>query len=403
MLSQVLVVIAMPVLTRMYSPSAFGELALFSSLYAILVAISTLKFDQAILLPIDRQPAELLTLLAVAISAFLSGHLLIGIALVDILGFASIPWFYFLLPIALVIGAFLSVGQQWCSREKAFSYIGTGMVLSTLVNVSLSFLFYWTRLLGGGLVLSFVLANFSAALYICVQKSAVFLDLASAFKNIKADTLKTLFWENRDLPLYVLPNVVLTSLAYQVLPILIAHFFDSATTGLYSVANRLMILPSILVGNVVLEVFKSEFVTKLHARAGYLQFFDKTLLWLIALAIPTYGLIWLLSPMLFHIMFGQNFLLAGEFARYLCLGVAGTFFVQSFAYVYIALGRTKVSTILQIASSVGQLVGFLIGAIQGSIHLALLYMSFITFAASVIFVYFAHHLTKVRANSSTGP
>ena len=54
---QVLVISFMPVLTRLYKPSDFGVFAAVSGIIALLAAVSTMRLEQAIVLPKNDEEA----------------------------------------------------------------------------------------------------------------------------------------------------------------------------------------------------------------------------------------------------------------------------------------------------------------------------------------------------------
>src|SRR5262249_32463918 len=144
-----------PLLTRIYTPADFGDLAIFSSLYTVLVPIFTLKFDLCILLPKDRGEAIRVSALVLATSAFFSLLFIAAMGVVAAMRASTISWQYFLLPAALFAGAISSVGQQWCSRRKLFHYIGGALLVSAVCNLVLSIVLGLSKIPQGGLVLGY--------------------------------------------------------------------------------------------------------------------------------------------------------------------------------------------------------------------------------------------------------
>lgn len=393
-LSQLVVVVATPVLTRNYSPGDFGQLAMFVSSYTILVGISTLKFELSILLPKVARKAELLTLLAASISSAACIVILVSMT-VGRVAFGQPTREFLLLPFAIFSGALLSLGQQWCSRKKAFSDIGTSLLVSAGFNVSLAIILCYTKI-AHGLIISFSFGLAMAAAYVMIKRRTVIIGIKEAASGFRLPAMATLFREYRNLPVHVLPNTLLVSLAYTSLPLIMAHFFDAGTIGLYSVANRFLVLPSILIGGAISDVFRAEFVSRLHGNADYRGLFNKVLGLIFVCVVPVFGLMWLFSPLAFNMVFGTKFAGAGEFARYLCIGVVGNLFVQIFSYIFIALEKTRTSLILQLLISIGPLLGFIVGAAWYDIRVALLAMSAITFCASCLFIYVAYRSVRLH-------
>ena len=56
-IAQAIPILISPILTRIYSPSEFGILAIYISLLSILSVISTGKYELAIMLPDDEEEA----------------------------------------------------------------------------------------------------------------------------------------------------------------------------------------------------------------------------------------------------------------------------------------------------------------------------------------------------------
>ena len=61
--SQALMLLIIPILTRIYTPAEFGVYSLFFSITMIVGLVSSLKYDQAIMLPKDDKDANALMFL----------------------------------------------------------------------------------------------------------------------------------------------------------------------------------------------------------------------------------------------------------------------------------------------------------------------------------------------------
>jgi len=372
-ISQALIVIATPVMTRLYAPAAFGELALFSSLYGILIHFTTLKLELSILLPKERDTAVNSSVLGLWIAVAFT--VLLGAMLLGDRAYQGLSWHYFFLPCALLAGAVFSLAQLWCSREKDFLHIGLGNLINAAVNVGFCIGFFFVRPSSDILVIGYTLGLVAGAVYLAAIKWSVVRVVTAKFNALGFEKLRHMFTEGRSFPLYVLPNMLLTSLAYQLVPLLMVHYFSDSVVGVYSVANRLLYLPSILVAGAFADIFRSELMTRMHRGGDPVNFFRKSLGGLLLFVTFAYLMLWLLSPFLFRFFLGENFATAGHYARYLCAGVAGNLIVTSFSYVFIAAQATRISLFLQIASTAATVTGFWLGAIHHDIDAALLFMS----------------------------
>ena len=61
--AQLLLALAMPVLTRLYTPADYGALAVYSSMLTVLVVVASLRYEPAIPLPEDEMTAGSLLVL----------------------------------------------------------------------------------------------------------------------------------------------------------------------------------------------------------------------------------------------------------------------------------------------------------------------------------------------------
>jgi len=118
--AQILLVLAVPILTRLYTPEDFGLLAVYASLLAIIGVISTLRYELAIPLPEDDVEAAnvaVLSLLLVAISTALTAILLLmlGTSIFELLGVPVLANYMWLIPVGLLIsGAF----WYYCTNQN---------------------------------------------------------------------------------------------------------------------------------------------------------------------------------------------------------------------------------------------------------------------------------------------
>jgi O-antigen/teichoic acid export membrane protein len=108
--AQVIMVLAAPVLTRLYTPQDFGLLAVFAALLSIVVVVASLRYELAIPLPHDdREAAALLvlSLLIVFAVAALSAIpiLLYRHAITGLLNMPRLADYLYLVPMGTLVAA----------------------------------------------------------------------------------------------------------------------------------------------------------------------------------------------------------------------------------------------------------------------------------------------------------
>lgn len=126
--AQILLVLAAPVLTRLYTPEDFGLLAVYASLLALIGVVSSLRYELAIPLPEDEVEAAnvaVLCLILVGLSTLLTGVLvwLLGSMVAEALGVPTLANYLWLLPVGVLLSGAYSVFNYWAVRTKRFTAI----------------------------------------------------------------------------------------------------------------------------------------------------------------------------------------------------------------------------------------------------------------------------------------
>lgn len=347
LLSQLILVVATPILTRIYDPKAFGVFAIFSSAYAIVIPLSTFKFDSAIILPGAESGAIRLTLLAILVSTVIASSLaIVGVLVGDgakpPLGQVLNTWF----AAAIWFGALFTLTQQWSARNCDYSRFAKSQILGAVINVStgigLGYLF------GGQavhLVAGFVFAMACSVFYMSGWQ------LRPWFQNL--GSLKFNLWRRakvyRQFPLLVLPTSILVGVGQNSVPIILSSYYPLELVGLFAVVNRVLLLPAGVIGGAITEAFRSEFVRRLRNRQNVSKLLVTTLAGLAFVAITIFGFLALVASCLFTLAFGTAYEQAGDVARAFIIGSIAHFIGNPLASIFVALRRSALGFRMQLA------------------------------------------------------
>jgi O-antigen/teichoic acid export membrane protein len=353
-LSQALMVASTPMLTRVFSPDAFGVMAVFSAAYVIAIPFITLKYDAAVILPRAGRGAVGLSTLVILISTGLSlvaGWLLWMAGHLMLLSDANELKIW--LPLALWLGALYTLTQQWSARKNSFKHFAISQVIGTVLNIATSLILgLW---LGGKplyLVLGFVCGMAGSLSYMYFNRFTNLLDHST-------QSLRSLLRRARvysQFPLLVLPTTLLTAVGQNSIPFVLALYYPMDNVGQFAIANRLLLVPAALIGGALTEAFRSEFVRRQRDRLGVTGLYLGTLQTIVFFAIPTFGILALAAPWLFMVVFGTAYADAGHLASVMIVGVAAQFIGNPFACVFVALRRADIGLRVQIAATVIPLI-----------------------------------------------
>ena len=388
--SQIVLILAMPLLTRLYKPEEFGILALFTSAYAIFVGLITLKYDLSIILPQSKDKAVQLTVLTLVLS-FLFSLIIFLLIVISYFAFNRPENGYFLLlPLSIFLGAAYTCGQQWSARATEYSRYAKSQVINSVVNVVVCVLLaVFVKNIMGSLVLGYI-AGLIAGLFVIVN-SFVKLKKTHGLYNLHFSKLIDIAIEYKRFPIFVLPSMLLISLGVNATPFVFQAIFSLTSLGHYSLANRFLVGPSGIISGAVGEAFRAEFVDRQRCGFEISGLYKHTLIKMLFVACPLFIIIFIFAPSLFSVLLGESYRDTGLLARYLCLGVFSQFISNPFLYVFVATNHVKLGLYIQSALTIIPLLCIILVGLNGNIESAVLTSSLLTFLISIALLFLAHH------------
>lgn len=312
-LAQGVFLAATPILTRLYSPAEFGLFGVFWAIASLAAAIVTGRYEGAIPLPKGHDKAWALLSLSLTLAGVGSLAAWGVLAAIRALGFASLGSLfdlgahaYWIAPGIFFVAA-MNCTDFWLNRHKQFSRVawhrfwgGTAMAVTQLILGYLQ--------VSWGLVMGFVVGMGTTF--------ALNAWRASSMRPADLPTLKEVAWEYRRFPAFLLIAQVFTSAASHVPTVFFGASFGAAMAGRYTLASRALTMLDLL-GTAVGQVFYVSAAGE-HAAGNNLHaLLKRTVIGLLIIAVPVFGLVFLVSPWAFGFIFGADWREAGEYVRYL--------------------------------------------------------------------------------------
>jgi len=321
--SQAIALAFSPLLTRLYGPEAFGVAAAFATAVSIVTPLATLGYATAIVMPDRDEDAGALARLSICCALIVSPSSLLLIHLgrpwlVRWAGLEETPWVLYLIPLALVSSAFLSVTNQVAIRQslyraKARAYVGS------------TFLTNLAKLAGGMLapsgILLILLTLAGTALNFLVQLLSV----------PRQDVLKFRHWfglgglsnaarTQRDFALYRMPQSVLRAASIGLPILLLTSLFGAGPAGQYAITVLMLGAPVMLLGDAVGEVFYQKITKAIACQSAEVgNLIKKATLVLLVLGGITFGIIAIYGGWIFPTAFGAQWSRAGEYSQWIAL------------------------------------------------------------------------------------
>jgi O-antigen/teichoic acid export membrane protein len=355
-----------PLLTRIYGPEAFGLLGTFMAIVAVATPLAALAYPIAIVLPKEDQDAlglvRLCFILSVAIAALASVLLLIGGGwLTFTLNAKSIASFLFLIPLTMLLSAWLQIVHQWLIRKKEFGVIARVAVAQSLILNSTKSGIGWFNPAGAVLIMIATAGSALHALMLYLSARGRYKGDPENSQKRAGTPLKQLARQHKDFPLYRAPQNFINA-ASQSLPVLmLAAFFGPVAAGFYTLGKMSMGLPSALLGKAVSDVFYPQITESANNGGDLFRQIIHVTVALLAIGLIPFGLIIVAGPWLFGLVFGSSWVMAGEYARWLALFFLFNFINKPAVAAVPVLGIQRGLLVYEIFSTGTKALGLVIG------------------------------------------
>lgn len=363
---QAITMVFAPLITRIYGPEAFGLLGTFTALVAVVTPLAALAYPIAIVLPKGDHEALGIARLSLALSAGVAvlAWLLLWLGggwLTRTLNAGAVAAFLFLIPVIMFFSGCQQVVHQWLIRKKQFSVIARVAVLqSLLLNVAKAAV-GWFIPTGAVLIVVSAAGVFLHAAMMAMGARARSTVVNPERAGDEAASPGTLAFRYRDFPLYRVPQNFINA-ASQSLPVLmLAAFFGPAAAGFYALSKTVMGVPAVLVGKAVSDVFYPRITEAAHDGEDLYRQLVRGTAALFAIGLVPFGVVMATGPWLFAIVFGEQWVVAGEYARWLALFFLFNFINKPAVAAVPVLGIQRGLLIYELFSTGAKVLGFLAG------------------------------------------
>lgn len=355
-----------PLITRIYGPVAFGLLGTFMAMVAIAAPVSALAYPTAIVLPREDRDALGLVRLSIYLSFSLAvlvtvALLLGGDFLISTLGVESIGDYILLIPLAMLFSSWIQIAQQWLIRKKEYGIVARAAVIYSLILNCAKTGIGWFHPLA---VVLIALASLGPAIHAILLSIGVRGRSQSTLSRPEKTTLSSLIAlanRHRDFPLYRAPQNFINAISQSLPVLMLATFFGPAAAGFYTLGNMVMGVPSALIGKSVSDVFYPKITEAAHEGRDLTSLILKATGALVMIALLPFGLVVFTGPWLFAYVFGPEWAVAGEYARWLALFYFFNFINKPSVAAVPVLNIQRGLLIYEVFSTGGKALGLIIG------------------------------------------
>lgn len=312
--AQLIGIVAMPIITRLYTPSDLGVLAIYSSTLAIVGIGAALCYELAY--PLTKADEDAINLFGLSLgflcitTAGFALVLLFGRDLLfDIFDLRPIEQFAWLILIGFFGTGLYTILNYWAIRQRDYGRI-TYTKISQGAGGSASKILFGIILSGPiGLIFGHIISQVAG---ITTLARAMWREERKSFKKISLSRMMRVAKLYKSFPLFNLPASILNTMVLQLPPIVLLALYNSEVVGFYAIASMLVVLPGRLVSGSMGQAYLGEASKMVREGSEKLHsLYTRTLKHLSLIAIPLIGIPALFAPYIVPIMFGGAWTEAG--------------------------------------------------------------------------------------------
>jgi O-antigen/teichoic acid export membrane protein len=316
MVAQILSLASQPILTRLFMPSDYGKLASIQAIISIFTVFCALSYERAIVLTQNEDEANSIAGLSIQLIIILGiifSLLIINSSIWNLIfGFTLPSYIKFFIPLWFIGAGLTGVFSNLHNRAKSYSFLAKNRIVIGVLGIIIQLIAGYSATGVNGLILANIFG-------VIIGLTSVSITLLSQVSPKIIANSKYYAIKYKEFPYYQLPGAILDIASLQIMVILLNKLLGSEIAGQYSLANRVLAIPLSLVGSAFAQVFYQEFAQRFAENKDPKGFLFRTWKKLFLLGLTPCIVLFFWGEPLFQFVFGTKWLMAGWFAKYLCL------------------------------------------------------------------------------------
>ena len=377
----------MPLITRLYAPTEFGVLGTFTALCSAIIPVVALTYPIAIVIAETELEAKKIAILSTFIGLLLSCFstillLIFGEQIMLLFNLEGIRSFIYLVPIVMALATLNQVGRQWSIKNGSYKVLITSTISQALfVNLS-RLAVGLTFPMSVVLIATYVFGNIIASTLLAFN---LIKTIWRSFFSITIFELKKVAIKYIDFPKYRAPQVALNAFSESMPVLFLSVYFDSESVGFYALARLTLGVPIGLIGQSVSDVFFPKFAGNSGTKCQKKKLLVRVSVVVAVLAAPVFTLLSFYAPVIYRVVFGNDWEGAGQFAGYMSIWLFFVLVSKPAISVIPALKLQRFFLLFEFFSLQIKFLAIYIGYI--SFNESLMSVAYLSFVSSACYLY----------------
>ncbi len=347
MLAQVVAIVAVPVITRLFSAENYGIYAVILSSSLILTPLSTMCYHTAILMPkreIDSFSVALLSFISVGVFSLFLFVICINIRelVASLTGISLLNDLILLLPIIVFFHGIYLTMSFYQLRKKCYGRLSLARASETISEkgfvLSVGFLGWHSAIV---LIFGKFISGSVASILLIISNNFV-EEVRIVLKKIEQIDLLRALKKYRNFALFNMPSVLLMNGLLQLPTIIIAYFYSPLMAGLYAIGNNVIGMPANTLSDALSKTYLQYAAEHRENRQKLNDNSIELLNIIFPLLLIPFILLSVIGKEVFTVILGESWKDAGVFVQILALFVFSTFLARTFGSLFDILDKQHI-------------------------------------------------------------
>lgn len=349
-IAQAIPIAISPILTRIYTPEDFGVFALYMAIASIVAVVATGRYEMAIMLPKKDSDAINIVALSILISFFVSFISLVIVfvfnsQITNLLNNSEISnWLYFIPITVLLTGVYQSF-NYWSNRKKQYKRLATSRVVQSGTTASANLGMGFGGLGSSGLIIGQVLGQSIAA---GVIGKLIWNEDKNRLTEINKLKIIAIAKRYIKFPRYDVVATMANVSSHKVSHILFNTLFGSVFAGYFYLMQKILSLPLVFISSAIADVFRQGAVIEFQHYKSCKKIFLYTFKKLLILSLVPSLILYFYSVELFVFVFGNQWVIAGEYAKIFSPVLLVQFISSPLSVVFYITEKQHINLVLQV-------------------------------------------------------
>lgn len=375
-ISQILAIILIPIITRLYNPEEYGTFSLILAITAIIAIFSSLSYQLAIMLPKeDEDAAQIVTLCFILIffSSNITGAFFFVFAspIASALHVPAMEQYLWFVPFLAFFTASFSVLTYWNSRRKRFGISAVAHLTNSLTSRGAQIGMGMISASPFNLILGSIIGYF-CAIFVMLKGLE---DDVKIFKNTSITKIKQLAIRYKKFPIYTSWSTTSNTISTQITPLLLVYFYSPLIVGYYSMALLVVQMPMSLIGSATGQVFFQKASEEKNQTGSVKTIVEEVHRRLISLGIFPFLVLMIIGRELFGFFLGAQWASAGEYASILSPWLFLVFIASPLSTLFSVLEKQNIDLSFNLLILLSRIIVLYLGGIYSSPIITLIFFS----------------------------